>query len=105
VVAWQRLESLAAAERLRGQHVWRDEVVAERFEWGKEKSIFALALRVSRLPQIVDLPMLPGYGGCKSWIELEADISTENARPVLSDADFARQLEQFRQALEPATSA
>src|SRR5262249_48062313 len=34
VVAWRQLDSLDAAERLRGQHIWRDEVIAQRFEWG-----------------------------------------------------------------------
>src|SRR5438093_8641723 len=37
VVAWHRLDSLAAAERLRGQHIWRDEVIAQRLDWGREK--------------------------------------------------------------------
>jgi hypothetical protein len=74
VVEWRRLESLSAAESLRGQHCWRDEVIAERFDWGKAKNIFALAVRVHRLPLAIELPMLPRYGGCKSWIELEKDI-------------------------------
>ena len=34
VMDWRRLESLESAQRLRGQHIWRDEVVAERFDWG-----------------------------------------------------------------------
>src|SRR4249920_2864688 len=48
VVAWRRLESLSAAESLHGQHVWRGEVIAGRFDWGKEKNIFAIAVRVHR---------------------------------------------------------
>src|SRR5213594_4248551 len=35
VVAWQRLDSLEAAQRLRGQHIWRDEIIAQRFDWGR----------------------------------------------------------------------
>lgn len=50
VVAWRKLDSLAAVERLRGQHIWRDDVLAQRFEWGQTQNIFALAVRVSRLP-------------------------------------------------------
>src|SRR5262245_55438389 len=41
-VASRRLESLSAAESLRDQHCWRDEVVAARFDWGKAKNIFAI---------------------------------------------------------------
>jgi len=99
VVAWRRLDSLAAVERLRGQHIWRDDVLAQRFDWGKEQAIHALAVRVSRLPQRLELPMLPAYGGCKSWIELAEDISTGTAQPVLEAATFQAKLRQFESAL------
>jgi hypothetical protein len=101
VVECRRLESLAAAERLRDQHCWRDEVIAKRFDWGREKSIFALAVRVFRLCPPVELPLSPSYAGCKSWIELEQDIDTRDARPVLDDEAFAGKLAQFRAALNP----
>ncbi len=99
VVAWKRLDSLAMAERLRGQHVWRDEVIAERFDWVKSKNLFALAVKVFRLPQAVELPLLPGYGGCKSWVELEREIAVGAAQPVLADAAFTDKLEAFHNAL------
>ena len=99
VVAWKRLDSLAMAEHLRGQHVWRDDVIAERFDWGKSKIIFALAVKVFRLPHAIERPLLPGYGGCKSWVELEPDIAIEAAQPVLSDAAFADKLKVFHEAL------
>jgi hypothetical protein len=100
VVSWRRLESLERAERLRGQHIWRDELVAQRFEWGKEKNIYALAVRVFRLTPPVVLPILPGYGGCKSWIDLEIEIPTEGATPVLSKEAFNEKLNQFHAALD-----
>ncbi len=106
VVSWRRLDSLAAAERLRGQHIWRDEVVAQRFEWGHENNIYALAVRVFRLPAPVELPVLPSYEGCKSWIDLEEDIPTDGAVPVLSKEAFNEKLDQFHAALDVAgTSA
>ena len=97
--AWH-LDSLAAAERLRGQHIWRDEVITERFERGKNKNIHALAVRVFRLSSMIELPMSPAYGGCKSWVELEADVASAGAIPVWSDDAFARMLDQVRAALE-----
>lgn len=99
VVEARQLQSLEHALALRGQHVWRDEVIAERFDWGREKAIFAVAVRVYRLPQPVELPMLPVYGGCKSWIEIEQEISTEGACRVLDDQAFAGKLRQFRSIL------
>lgn len=99
VVVWRRLDSLAAVERLRGQHIWRDDVLAQRFDWGKQQAIFALAVRVSRLPQRHDLPVLPAYGGCKSWIELAEDIATDAAQPVLAEPAFQAKLRAFESAL------
>ena len=96
VADWRRIESLEQVDALRGQHIWTDQVITERFEWGREKNIFALALRVCRLSQPVELPMLESYGGCKSWIELAEDISAKEAEPVLSDDAFAERLDGFR---------
>ena len=100
IVAWQRLESIETAQRLGGQHIWRDEVIARRFDWGRSKEIHVLAVRVFALAQPVELPMLAAYGGCKSWIELERDISTDGAEPVLNDAEFSARLRRFEDALD-----
>jgi hypothetical protein len=99
VAAARKLNSLAEASTLGGQHVWRDEVIAERFEWGRDQAIFALAVRIFHLPVAVEMAMLPAYGGCKSWIELERDIATDGARPVLTDSEFGRKLERLKAVL------
>ena len=99
VVAWRQVDSLAAAQRLHRQHIWRDEVVAERFEWGRQQNIFALAVRVLRLPVAVVLPMLPEYGGCKSWIDLGTEVDTSAATPVLAEDEFSARLKDFNNAL------
>ena len=101
VAEWRRVDALADAERLRGQHIWRDEVIADRFEWGRTKNIFAIAVRVLRLPTMIELPMAAAYAGCKSWIELERDVDVRGATPVLDDKAFAAKLAQFTSALEP----
>src|SRR2546429_7220464 len=62
VAGWQRLDSLAAAARLRGRHIWRDEVIAQRFDWGRERNIHALAVRVFRLPRVARLAMSASFG-------------------------------------------
>lgn len=95
----RRLKSPAEAAALRGQHIWRDEVIAERFEWGKEKAIFALGARVYRLPKAIEQKMVPAYGGCKSWIELEREIAPEGSEPVLTDGAFETGLKRMREAL------
>lgn len=63
----------ATIDRLEGWHAWKDEVILERFErWGK--SIQLLVVQVYELPKPVTIKLLPEYGGCKSWIQLQEDI-------------------------------
>ena len=102
VVDWKLIETLGAALRLRGQHIWRDEAVREKFETGSACSVYAMAVRVFRLPLPVELPMAAHYGGCKSWVELGTNISRDGAQPVLTDREFNAKLERFEQALAPA---
>ena len=102
VADWKFVDSLEAALRLRGQHIWRDEVVRQRFDWGASQSIYVMAARVFRLPKPMELPMRDEYGGCRSWVELETAVSTERAQPVLTVREFTAKLERFRAALEPA---
>lgn len=99
VVEARRLESLAAAERLAGQHIWRADVIAERFDWGRDQGIYAMAVRVRQLVVTMDLPMLEEYGGCKSWIELEPAMDFTSTKPVLEVAVFEQKLAEFREAL------
>jgi len=94
-----RLDSLAQAQRLVGQHIWREEIIAERFDWGRAAGIYAMALRVRRLAAPVELPMLESYGGCKSWVELEPRMEFAGAEPVLAKDVFAEKLAAFREAL------
>src|SRR5438132_6843295 len=63
VADWRRVATLAFAARLRGEHVWNDQVLEERFAWGRDKAIFALAVRVYALPAPVIVPIMPAYGG------------------------------------------
>lgn len=84
VVSWRKLTTLAEAEALNGRHIWRDSVIAERFDWGRESAIYALNLQVFRLPTPWIGPLLPAYGGCKSWVELAVDLPTEGSVPVVA---------------------
>jgi hypothetical protein len=93
-----RVKSLSAVLRLRGQHIWSDEVVEERFHRWRDM-IYALVVRVYSLPQAAVLPMEEEYTGCKSWIKLARDVSLAGSRPVLSDDEFARRHETIRTAL------
>lgn len=99
VVSWRKIASMDQALRLEGQHVWRQEVIRDRFDWGREAAIHAMALRVWRLHESVELPMIPAYGGCRSWVELEHEFEVDEATPVLGDAEFSGMLSRFEAVL------
>lgn len=77
---------------------WSDAELDARFAY-REPGLWAVALRVHRLPAAAELPDHPSYGGCRSWIRLREAIETVGSRPVLEDAAFAAELERCRRAL------
>lgn len=105
VIGWEKIESFDAAARLEGEHVWRNEVIQERFNWGREESIYAIVVRVFRLKERYVGPNRPEYGGCKSWITLAQDIDLDGATAVLSDVEFAGKLARIQQKLHSRTQA
>jgi hypothetical protein len=98
VAEWRRLNDFEEVQRLAGQHIWREEVLAERFDWGKEQGIHAIAIRVFKLPVSLELPMLPEYGGCKSWINVAHPAPLAGSNPVLDQSRFDAKLSEFRAA-------
>ncbi len=97
--SWE-LEDWSQIARLDGQHIWRESVVKERFEWGRKKALFVWIVRVYRLERPISVPVIAKYGGCRSWIHLDPPMpSEEGLIPVLSDADFARRAVRFRQTI------
>jgi hypothetical protein len=98
-----RVHSLPAVLALRGQHIWSDDVVEERFHRWRD-SIYALVVRVYELPRVVTLQLCEEYAGCKSWVDLSEDVPTDGAKPVLSDAEFADRAAAVRAALASAAA-
>jgi hypothetical protein len=98
VVEHHRLDNFEVVQSLRGQHIWREDVLSDRFEWGREQSIYAILVRVYLQPMKLELPMIAAYGGCKSWITLAHSINTVGSEPVLADAAFEQKRSAFRQA-------
>ncbi len=94
---WQA-SSLDEAERLAGLHCWSAETVRARFAY-RRPGLFILAVRIYRIPRALDLPESAAYAGCKSWVELDEDASTDGAVPVLGDEAFAALVERIHRLL------
>jgi hypothetical protein len=88
---------LAKALNLAGFHCWSDETVRARFAY-RSPGLFVLPVSVYRAAA-AELPNTPYYAGCKSWVELERELPTAGAVPVLADAAFQEVERTLRQSL------
>lgn len=87
--------------RLQGRHIWAEQVLRDRFAFGRQPGLHALVVRVYQRPSPARLPLRATYGGCKSWIELETPLSTDGLTPVLGETDFAAQRDEICELLSP----
>jgi hypothetical protein len=93
---------------LRSFHIWNEQFVSDRLRWQPRQPLYVLLLRTYRLDSPQTVPFDPAYGGCKSWIDLKAPLSTDGAIPALSDQAYSQQVSQIQQLigrLEPQAIA
>ncbi len=87
------ISSIEKIEQLSPFHIWSDSYIVERMNWMPSKPMKVIFLKVFKIPA-TEVPVLPDYHGCKSWIEL--NVNSETGKSVLSDAELQQQLEEFR---------
>ena len=59
-----------------------------RLNYKPEKNLFLLLLRTYQLKNPQRIKNLTRYSGCRSWIQLEDEISLDPSTPILSENDF-----------------
>jgi hypothetical protein len=96
--------SLEHVLMLDGLHLWTEETVRQRFAY-RHPGLYVLPTRVYRMPRNFELIETPKYAGCKSWVELEQNVPTEAAVPVLDDAQFRELLRRLDAVLNPTAFA
>lgn len=88
----------AVVEALLPFHIWNAEFVSERLKWKARLPLTVLLLRVYTLPAAQPIPYRAEYGGCKSWIDLQADLSSP-ATPVLDDLAYQAKVKAIQAVL------
>jgi len=77
-------------------HIWTSESVRQnRIDFRPKHQLTALVVRARALRPEVQLPLLPAYAGCRSWVDLPVPADRELAPAVHDDpflADVARQV-------------
>lgn len=89
-----------AVARLDGLHVWTRDYLLERLAYKTEQPLWAVVLRVYRLPTPIVRPYLAEYRGCTSWVTLDAPVELSAAAPALDDDAFAEGVERVKRAVE-----
>lgn len=77
-------------------HIWKDEVIAERFRYDEVQGVHLAFLRVFQLSRPWIFPDEPKYGGCRSWVDLPDPPPDTALKPVLDDAAHAAMEKEIR---------
>tara|TARA_R110002096_G_scaffold16662_2_gene56836 strand:- start:1775 stop:2353 length:579 start_codon:yes stop_codon:yes gene_type:complete len=85
-VATGRITTWEEVQRLDPYHIWAENTVRERFDWGDEPGISYAVIRAFLLRDPWVLKNRKGFGGCRSWIGLPAEEGG-NWREQLDNAD------------------
>ncbi len=65
-----RIADWTHVKALDDYHIWNEDIVRERFDWGEAPGISYALVQLWRLPQPWILPDRAGFGGCRSWMGL-----------------------------------
>ena len=61
-----------------------------------QKPMKVIFLKVYKVPPI-EIPVLPEYHGCKSWIDI--NVNNEPGKSVLNESELEKKLSEFRRIL------
>jgi hypothetical protein len=89
----------AQVEALAPFSCFSTEYAEERLRWKPRHPLLVMAIRAYRLKQPVEVAARPDFGGCKSWVTLDDDVSSDNLVAAVDDATYAAQIAAVREAL------
>jgi hypothetical protein len=76
VTNWEEVRALEP------QHILREEVLRERFEYCDAPRVHVAFVEVFRLEPVWRFPDSKSYGGCRSWVELPTPPAQSQLQPV-----------------------
>ena len=97
--------ALGPLRHIEAEHPLAWPAVDSRFHYRGTPGVQVVAVRVARLPTPANVPELPRYRGCVSWVELGQDVDVGGAVPVVADAEFAQRVASISHHLESAVTS
>lgn len=84
-------------------HIWTGESIkADRVDFRPRQPLQVLVARAIALTEPVTLPRAPGYGGCRSWMDLPVQWDPSRGRPVHTEKRLAADARRVRAAVADA---
>jgi hypothetical protein len=107
---WAKVEEVIEVSQqkkvddLSPHHIWTNAYAQSRLHWKPKLPLAVMLLRVYQMERPVDVPALPEYRGCTSWIEVLDRVPLGGLRPVLSEQEFRRRVDEIKNCLGMALS-
>lgn len=98
VAAVHRLLDWQQVEPLDDLHVWSTEAVKAKFNY-RTPGLYLLIVRLFRNPKPHDVMETAAYAGCKTWVELDRELSTGGAIPAADDEAFRQMRAEIERRL------
>ncbi len=96
------LTAWADVERLERFHIWKPEVLKERFTYGEAPALHLAVVRAFQMEPTHVIPFEKRYGGCRSWVQLTMESPLIGA-PALTDEAFSSVLSEIDNTLFEST--
>ena len=91
------ISSYDIIEKLSAYHIWSNSYIKERRNWQPEKPMKVVFLKIYKILPL-NTPIKSEYQGCKSWININAEIPVGEA--VLSDLEIESKLNEFKEIIK-----
>jgi len=80
-------------------HIYTGEMVLKRFNWRPTQPLTVMLLRTYALAEPWHTGLPSGVGGCRSWLEIDAEAAPTAGAPALSDSEFSSVTVELRSLL------
>jgi len=94
-----QLKHRSQMDALDSEHVWTPPLIDLRFNYRPQNPLYLLIVRASRLVTPVTMSNTAAYGGCKSWVPLDAAVDCRHMEPAMSDDSFRARVRSIRSVL------
>ena len=84
--------------RLADLQILAERSVLERFHY-RRPGIFVLSVRIYRRAEPITLVDTPHFAGCRTWVDLEQELSTSGLTPILTEAEHVDRMLEIRRSI------